>query len=50
LIAGDAIARGSPREALSALEAAARINPDDDRLKQLIRDQLSALSRHQAVD
>jgi DNA-binding SARP family transcriptional activator/tetratricopeptide (TPR) repeat protein len=50
LIAGDAIARGSAREALSALEAAARINPDDDRLKQLIRDQLSALSRHQAAD
>jgi len=50
LIAADATRRGSNQEALTALEAAIKLSPDDPDLHAAIRTQLDALGRHRASD
>ncbi len=49
LVAGDAVARGSHREALTALEAALAEDPDDETRRTAAAEQLLALGHHRAA-
>jgi DNA-binding SARP family transcriptional activator len=50
LVAADAVARGSHQEALTALEAAAEVDPDAEERRGAMAAQVRALNRRRPVD